>query len=140
MDIRQSVLETMRQNGYVGLCHRLTKCVCLAGDNLMRCYPDICAECEFIDSDVYLESEASWNDAQNCQPIDEWEQAQYWIVGKYIDNGAWEFQGLFSSRALAIKACRNKSYFIAPATLDEAIVDTSEPWDGLVYPLAEEGI
>lgn len=65
-----------------------------------------------------------------------------WIVGKnssgdHIPSGSivWEFQGVFSSRDKAVKACRSRFYFIAPATLDEEICDQHEPWPGCEYPL-----
>ena len=61
-----------------------------------------------------------------------------WIVGKLTNVGtnSWEFQGAFSTEALAVAACRNAQYFIAPATVDAEISDTSSPWVGGRYPLA----
>lgn len=64
---------------------------------------------------------------------------EFWIVGKYVQqqkSGAvWEFQGLFSSRALAIKNCINSQYFIAPAELDKLLPDESIEWPGVEYPI-----
>lgn len=62
---------------------------------------------------------------------------ELWIVGKLTPEKherAFEFQGVFSSKDLAIKACRTPMYFIAPATLDVEVPDETLDWPGLVYP------
>jgi hypothetical protein len=49
-----------------------------------------------------------------------------WICGRlthgYQESGSpWEFQGVFSSEEKAVEACRDWSYFIFTAALDEAL-------------------
>jgi hypothetical protein len=64
-----------------------------------------------------------------------------WIVGQYRSgedlNAVWDFQGVFSSREKAIAACRDRNYFIAPATLDAALRHEPFEWEGCEYPLCE---
>lgn len=62
-----------------------------------------------------------------------------WIVGRHLyESDAWEFQGVFTSQEFALAACRDRSYFIAPAILDEIHSHESVPWPGAYYPLAAE--
>ena len=67
---------------------------------------------------------------------------ELWIVGQYKGTGeagdAWEFQGVFSSKEQAVQECRNKSYFIAPATLNESFGDATEDWPGCYYPITSD--
>lgn len=61
-----------------------------------------------------------------------------WIVGKSLGLlNTWEFQGVFESEALAVAACRDRNYFIAPAVLNRTLPDESIAWDGLRWPVAE---
>lgn len=61
-----------------------------------------------------------------------------WIVGRHLyEVDAWEFQGVFRREADAVDACRDVSYFVAPAILDRAHPHESVPWPGAYYPLAE---
>jgi len=63
-----------------------------------------------------------------------------WICGQYrggeISNVIWDFQGIFSEKEMAIRACRDRNYFIAPVTLNENVPDKDEVWPGVEYPLA----
>jgi hypothetical protein len=44
------------------------------------------------------------------------------LIGEWVGRGtAWEFQGVFSDESRADSACRDESYFIFPATLDEEL-------------------
>lgn len=61
-----------------------------------------------------------------------------WIVGQHTGEEAWEFQGVFDSEAKAIGACRDASYFVAPAALNETHSHESVPWPGAYYPLGKE--
>ena len=65
--------------------------------------------------------------------------AVLWIVGKELDYkvSAWEFQGLFSSEAKAVKACRTGRYFIAPQILDKSLPDRRVKMKGAYYPKAQ---
>lgn len=66
--------------------------------------------------------------------------AEVWIVGRYIMDVhggiAWEFQGAFADKDKAVAACRDRNYFIGPATVDEERPHETEQWDGAYYPLA----
>jgi len=63
-----------------------------------------------------------------------------WYVGQWREGKPWEMQGVFSSRSAAIKACRNRNYFICPIAFNFALPDETVPTDqvaGFFYPLAE---
>ncbi len=61
------------------------------------------------------------------------------MVGQ-VRGVTWEFQGLFSSEAAAVTACRSATYFVAPARLNIAGADeTAAEWPGLRWPLCPEG-
>lgn len=48
----------------------------------------------------------------------------------------WDFQGVFSTEALAIAACRDHTYFVGPALLDQELPHETEPeWPGARYPI-----
>lgn len=71
---------------------------------------------------------------------------ELWICGQYRsggDNGVgdvvWDFQGVFSTRAKALAACRNRNYFIAPVVLDREVPDETEEMPGYEYPLHKKG-
>lgn len=63
-----------------------------------------------------------------------------WIVGQYLgdseDGVAWDFQGVFDSESAAIAACRDSSYFVASATLNEELPHETVEWDTCYYPKA----
>jgi len=66
-----------------------------------------------------------------------------WIVGqiKVVDGvGWWEFQGVFDDESKAAAACRDETYFIGPATLNEERPHETTPqgWVGAYYPKAEQ--
>lgn len=64
----------------------------------------------------------------------------FYLVGQYVathESGTvWDFSGLYSTRELALAACRDYSYFIAPALLDQQLPHERREWSGLEYPLA----
>jgi len=61
-----------------------------------------------------------------------------WICGRELGDGAWEFCGVFSTEALAVRACGTPSHFAAPAPLLDAPVALDiDCWPGLRYPKAE---
>lgn len=64
-----------------------------------------------------------------------------WIVGKfrgdYEDRIAWEFQGVFDSEDAAIEACRDASYFVGPAELNNPLQHETSEWPGCYYPSTE---
>jgi hypothetical protein len=60
---------------------------------------------------------------------------ELWICGQWQeDYKMWEFQGVFSNRVKAIKACKNERYFIFPSSLNKELpMETVIP-DGFEYP------
>ena len=67
-------------------------------------------------------------------------EATVWACGQTRANTAdgqvWEFQGVFSTEALAVAACRNKRYFVAPVEIDVPMDDETFVWPGCYFPLA----
>lgn len=65
---------------------------------------------------------------------------QLFIVGKRNSadeaDKAWEFQGVFSDMRDAEAACASPLYFVGPATLDQALPDSTVEWLGAYYPKA----
>ena len=64
---------------------------------------------------------------------------QLWIVGQYrgqTDDGltAWEFQGVFTTEAAAVAACRSRYYWVAPARLNQPLPGHTVEWPGAYYP------
>jgi hypothetical protein len=56
-----------------------------------------------------------------------------YLVGQWVDNEPWGFQGIFSTKEKAIEACRSEEYFIYPVELDVNLPDEN------TLMLAEEG-
>lgn len=66
---------------------------------------------------------------------------ELWIVGKTTGcecDKDWEFGGIFETEELAIRACFNDYYFIAPVSLNELIPDETQKWEGCYYPLLQD--
>jgi hypothetical protein len=66
---------------------------------------------------------------------------QLWIVGQTRTSDEesaleWDFQGVFSTEERAVAACRDSSYFVAPATLDKELPNDMLVWEGTYYPKA----
>lgn len=60
-----------------------------------------------------------------------------WVVGKHLGiDGAWELQGVFTNKALAVSAIRHSNYFIAEFPLNQSMPDETVEWD-VRYPLLE---
>lgn len=61
-----------------------------------------------------------------------------WICGRYISGEAeavaWDFQGVFLLESEAVNACRDDSYFVAPAIMGQSLPPTPSPWPGAYYP------
>lgn len=58
-----------------------------------------------------------------------------WIVGQWKAEGVWEFAGVFDSEAAARDACRDETYFVGPAVLNERLPHESmTEWPGAYYP------
>ena len=59
------------------------------------------------------------------------------FVGQYKETKeTYEIQGIFSTKEKALKACKDRTYFINPLTLDKESPQKSTKWDGY-YPLAQ---
>ena len=61
-----------------------------------------------------------------------------WIVGKYIDDAHWEVGGVFDSEELAVAACHDWNYFIAPLIMNEVAPRESMTFPGAYYPKIEK--
>ena len=65
-----------------------------------------------------------------------------WLCGQFRKETAfgnvWDFQGLFHLREDAIKACKNKNYFVAPVEIDHELPERIKDWSVIEYPLREE--
>jgi hypothetical protein len=67
-----------------------------------------------------------------------------WVVFRYRssrgDAVCADFQGVFSTEAKAVAACRNWRYSVCPATLNESLPDGLEKnWPGAYYPHKRSG-
>lgn len=73
-------------------------------------------------------------------------EGQAWIVGRHLEDAedaesgerlvAWDFQGVFSSEDLAVAACRDDRYFVAPAKMNQQLPHDAADWPGCYYPKA----
>ena len=66
-----------------------------------------------------------------------------WICGQlkgkwHKDGSKWEFQGVFDTRKKAVAACRNDSYCIWSAQLNEELPDEMVLGADACYPTIEE--
>lgn len=63
---------------------------------------------------------------------------EVWVCGKHrsgkVHHVIWDLQGVFSTEALAIAACKDDTYFIGPAGVDKVLLDATEDWPGCYYP------
>lgn len=77
------------------------------------------------------------------------ERKELWLVGQVSEASwdlktneftratKWEFQGMFDSEEKAVKACRNRYYFVAgPFYLNENLPHETEQPNKNYYPLA----
>lgn len=56
-----------------------------------------------------------------------------WLVGEYIDDNDWYYNGIFSTKEKAADACKNSNYFVAQVPdIDEHI-----PEERSIFPLME---
>lgn len=58
-----------------------------------------------------------------------------WIVGRWLADESWQFQGVFFTKEEATAACRDKSYFIGSAILGKSVPHETREWPDSVYPL-----
>lgn len=64
-----------------------------------------------------------------------------WICGQLrsyskAKGSVWDFQGAFSTKKKAEKACRNEKYFIFSVKVDQELSDTQVDAKDAVYPKA----
>jgi hypothetical protein len=63
---------------------------------------------------------------------------QLWLVGRFIAKTeagtAWDFAGIFSDQVLAIAACRDENYAVAPIVLNEQPPHESQEFEVCWYP------
>jgi hypothetical protein len=55
-----------------------------------------------------------------------------WIVGQWVEQG-WEFVGVYDTKKQAKNACKNNTYFMGPARLNQTHHDSKE-WVGAYFP------
>lgn len=48
-----------------------------------------------------------------------------------------EFMGVFSTEQAAVDICKDETYCVCPAVLDQQIADERTPWEGAYFPLAK---
>lgn len=65
-----------------------------------------------------------------------------WVVGKTVDEDAWEFQGVFGSEDLAVAACRDYlDCWVGPCNLNETLpYETQVEWPGAYFPNSGERV
>jgi hypothetical protein len=67
------------------------------------------------------------------------ENEQLWVVGQiYVNHPSvwgWGVVGIFDDEALAVQACKDHAYFVAPAKLNERFSDKAVEWPGAYYPI-----
>jgi hypothetical protein len=63
-----------------------------------------------------------------------------WLVGRsnYDPEGTWEFLGIFSSEAAALKRCLLPNDFIATVDVDGDVPLETMPFPGAYYPKGEK--
>ena len=60
-----------------------------------------------------------------------------WFVGQYKEKkDTFEIQGIFSTEERALKACKDRNYFIHPLMLDEELPHETTKWKGY-YPIED---
>lgn len=60
--------------------------------------------------------------------------ASLWLVGRHVRGNHWDVQGIFSSRELAVAACKNVRYFLFVLDLDRELPEESAVPFKLEYP------
>jgi len=60
-----------------------------------------------------------------------------WIVFSWGEDGKHEFEGVFSSKTLAIAACVRQDMCVCPCVLDERVPEGEKVWPGAWYPHME---
>jgi hypothetical protein len=67
-----------------------------------------------------------------------------WVVGRYKGTKdlevIWDFQGIFELEDDAVKACRDRTYFVAPAKLNVSLPHETFEWVGVYYPETSEWV
>ena len=58
-----------------------------------------------------------------------------WVVGKVNRENykEWEFQGVFDDEQKAASICRDMTWFVAPAQLNECVTTERVSWPGAYY-------
>ena len=60
-----------------------------------------------------------------------------WIVGRWVADENWQFQGVFLTKDEAVAACRDSSYFVGPAVMGQSVPHEKVSWPDSFYPLVE---
>ena len=60
------------------------------------------------------------------------------LVGRVTGRVSWDFQGVFTTEAAAIAACKKKNYFFLVVDLDQELPEAPVEGEGLTFPLRPE--
>lgn len=70
-----------------------------------------------------------------------------WLVGQVrlqpgdVPDGLtpvpWSFQGVFATEAEAVAVCRDRFWFVGPATVGDCLPAEDVLWDGAYYPIRD---
>lgn len=67
---------------------------------------------------------------------------EVWVCGRNkggeFPNISWDLQGVFSSKGLAVVACRDHTYFIGPVEVNKPLPHESGKWIGCYYPIEQK--
>ena len=64
-----------------------------------------------------------------------------WLVGQVkncfveLEDVVWEFQGVFDNEGVAITACRDRSYFVAPIELNKEFPHETQEFPDSYFPV-----
>lgn len=60
-----------------------------------------------------------------------------YLVGRAMSGDAFQFQGIFTSEEKAVAACRDATYFVGTAEVDQELPHEIEKWPEAWYPRLE---
>lgn len=64
------------------------------------------------------------------------ESKKLFVVGNVAEYPDWEFVGVFDAIDLAVSACRDEKYFVAPVTLNVIAPEKCVEWPDCFFPIA----
>jgi hypothetical protein len=84
--------------------------------------------------DAALKSPAARRVATLCLQA---EATVWWLVGRDVSStrGVWEFQGIYTDKAVAVALCDDAAWFVAPVRLNELVPEATTEWPGAFRPV-----